>query len=104
MTSRTRPASLRCEPARSIILKLGGIDPVAEECDVHRSRVWAWAQPRERHRAATGGNVPQRHHVRLLNMARRLNVPMTAEDFLPVHNNESLSVCVAAAPDAVATL
>lgn len=84
MKRRDPSIVLRREPAATVIRKLGGIDAVADHLGLHRSRVWAWAQPfSATQRSGTNGVIPQKHHVRLLDFARAKDVPMTAGDFLP---------------------
>lgn len=70
------------EPANSIITRLGGTAAVQKATSISRYRVWRWTQPREK--GGTGGLIPQRHHVALLDYARATDVPLTAADFLPV--------------------
>lgn len=73
--------SMKLEPAFAIINKLGGIDKVASHLGVHRTRVWNWMRPK--HKGGSGGTIPQRHHLALLDMARAQDKPLTAAEFLP---------------------
>ena len=66
------------EPAASIIERFGGPTKVAALLGVHRTRVHNWKATR----GGTGGLIPQRYHVRLLEEARRAGIPLTANDFL----------------------
>ncbi len=81
------------QPAHGIIGNLGGASKVAAALDVSYSQVrkWTWSKAR----GGTGGIIPQRHHVPILDLARRLDVPMTAADFLPVAH---AAPCLAAEP------
>ena len=71
----------KLEPAHSIVTRLGGVPAVSEFCGVHVTRVYSWMRSKDS--GGTGGIVPQRHHVALLDMARKFSVPLTAGDFLP---------------------
>jgi len=70
------------QPAMSIIDSLGGAAELSKGLGVSYSQVrkWTWS----RQRGGTGGLIPQRHHVAVLNLARQKCVPLTAADFLPV--------------------
>lgn len=68
------------EPAAGIIERLGGATKVAAVTGAHRSRVSSWRRPKAV--GGTGGLIPQRHHVTLLDFARRETIPLRAEDFL----------------------
>jgi hypothetical protein len=72
---------MSCEPAASIIAKLGGFQTVSEHLGVARPTVWKWQAPKGN--AGTGGVIPLKHHVSLLNLARSKDIPLTAADFLP---------------------
>lgn len=69
------------EPAASIIKRLDGASHVAKALGVSYSQVckWTWSKAR----GGTGGLIPQRHHLPVLDLARRLDRPLTAADFLP---------------------
>src|SRR3954468_20420619 len=70
------------DPASSIIERLGGFSAVAKLCNLHFTQVWRWTQPRQK--KGTGGTIPQRHHLHLLEIARKARVPLAAADFLPL--------------------
>lgn len=72
------------EPASSIIAKLGGVAKVASLAGIHRTRVSNWKRAREV--GGTGGRIPQDHHLTLLDYARANEIPLSAADFLPVHD------------------
>lgn len=74
----------RLDPAYRIITSLGGHDVVEAELGVSKSRLYRWHSPKDTRGDGTGGQVPQRWHVPLLDLARRRNVPLTPGDFLPV--------------------
>lgn len=65
------------EPASTIIEKFGGPSKVASLLGVHRTRVSNWKSAK-----GTGGQIPQRYHVKLLDEAARAGIPLAAEDFL----------------------
>lgn len=69
------------EPAFSIVNRLGGVAKISATCGVHRTRVYGWM--RAKGAGGTGGTIPQKHHLQLLDLARRSDVPLTAADFLP---------------------
>lgn len=71
---------MTCEPATSVIKKLGKIRRVSLALGVARQGVWKWTQPKPK---GTGGTIPQRHHLAILDLARALDVPLTAADLLP---------------------
>jgi hypothetical protein len=77
---------MKLEPAKSIITRLGGAKQVADTTGAHITRVYKWAQPRDV--GGTGGLIPQRYHLVLLDLAARKDVPLTAGDFLPVRERE----------------
>jgi hypothetical protein len=70
------------EPAHSIIKDLGGIAAVARATGLHFTQVWRWTQAKLR--GGTGGTIPQKHHLALLDMARAKGVRLSAADFLPL--------------------
>lgn len=69
------------KPAQAIIEKIGGIDKAVEITGVHRTRVYAWQKEAER--GGTGGIIPQKHHVAILNYARENGIELSADEFLP---------------------
>lgn len=69
------------EPASNIIHRLGGVAIISATCGVHRTRVYGWMRSKEV--GGTGGTIPQKYHLRLLDLARETDVPLTAADFLP---------------------
>jgi hypothetical protein len=77
----------RLNPAWGIINRLGGSSEVARATGVKfRVTVCKWWTPRPH---GTGGTIPARHHVALLNFARAKEVPLTAADFLPCDNQQA---------------
>lgn len=56
-----------------------GMTAIAKACTVSESTVWRWAQPRPR---GTGGVVPARYHLTLLQLAHRLGKPLSADDLV----------------------
>lgn len=69
------------QPAASIINSLGGPAIVAGVTGVHRTVVWKWRTPRDR--GGTGGLIPQKHIPVLLAYATKIEVKLSASDFLP---------------------
>lgn len=70
------------EPASSIIQKLGGEAIVAKVTKTSYTAPYRWQAPRDK--GGTGGRIPQDHHRPLLDYARDNEIPLTAEEFLPV--------------------
>lgn len=70
------------QPAMSIIDSLGGAAELSKGLGISYCQVrkWTWSKQR----GGTGGLIPQRHHLAVLNIARQKCVPLTAADFLPV--------------------
>jgi hypothetical protein len=68
------------EPASTIVHKLGGPNRVAAIVGVHRTRVSNWMRPKER--GGTGGRIPQRHHLVILEAANARGLGITAENLL----------------------
>ena len=60
-----------CEPAHSIIEKLGGRTYVAEQLELDRSTISRWCQP---YPAGTDGSIPRRHWKKLLDLAKKIGV------------------------------
>lgn len=82
------------EPASTIIDRLGGVTKVALVVGVHRTRVSNWKRARQS--GGTDGRIPQGYHVTLLQHARDIGVPLSADDFLTIASTPSaapLSAC-----------
>ena len=65
-----------------VIAKCGGHAVVAEICGVHITRVYRWTYPRER--GGSGGLVPTRHQMQLLEGARKRGIDLRPEHFFGV--------------------
>jgi hypothetical protein len=75
------------EPAKSIIRHFGGVSAVASIVGKHPSRVYRWTYPLTV-REGTGGLVPSKDQVLLLEYARLNGVDFLPEDFFsPVRLN-----------------
>jgi hypothetical protein len=68
-------------PAETIIEKFGGPAKVAVVLGLDVSRIYRWTYPEER--GGTGGLIPQKHHLKLLEAARAEGIAITAIDFFP---------------------
>jgi hypothetical protein len=68
-------------PAEVIIEKFGGPAKVAALLDLDVSRVYRWTYPEER--GGTGGFVPQKHQIKLLEAARTDGIALAPADFFP---------------------
>jgi hypothetical protein len=55
---------MRCDPANTLIKKLGGLTVVARACGCTVSAVLRWRLPKDR--GGTGGLVPSRHIAPLI--------------------------------------
>lgn len=77
----TIPTIHFCEPAYSVLEKLGGKSAVAAELELAPSTLSRWCQPSPQ---GTGGTIPQRHWPALLAMARRSRIPLTISDLVNV--------------------
>lgn len=69
------------DPAQRIIARLGGEAQVAFITGTAYTAPYRWQAPRQK--GGTGGVIPQRHHRRLLDYARREGIALTADEFLP---------------------
>jgi len=65
--------------AQHVIAKLGGFYRTASLAGVGYIQVVKWTYPRER--GGTGGFIPAWHHKRLLEVASRERLGLTAADF-----------------------
>jgi hypothetical protein len=74
--------NVKLDPASTIVRRLGGPRIVSEVTGVFRTRVYDWMKPKER--GGTGGTIPQRHILKLLNYARSRDIALTPGEFLPV--------------------
>jgi len=70
-----------CEPAHSIVLRLGGEAVVGEALGLSRTTVWLWQVPPPRGR---GGVIPRWHHAGLLDLAKTRRVALVEADFFSV--------------------
>ena len=71
------PVLHKCEPAFTVIERLGGKGRVAELTKLDRSTLTRWcaAPP-----VGTGGLIPQRYWPALLRHAKRMGVELTLQD------------------------
>jgi len=71
-----------CEPAYSIIRKLGGDSHVAEICGLQdRTSPYRWTRPKKL--KGSGGLVPSKYVPVLLSYAKRKGIKLSAQDFVP---------------------
>lgn len=71
--------ALRPVKPGQVVLQEFALSEVAESCDVAESTVWRWGQDAPK---GTGGVVPARYHVSLLQLARRLGRKLNADDLV----------------------
>jgi len=73
----TIPTIHFCEPAYSVLEKLGGKSAVASELSLAHSTLSRWCQP---HPAGTGGVIPQKHWPALMAFAKKQKVQLKVSD------------------------
>lgn len=79
MNAPKNSSSVHLDPAASIIRRLGGVDIVARERKVDRTRVFRWMYPVER--GGTGGVIPPRHIIPLMEFAEKRGKRLRRADF-----------------------
>ena len=72
---------MRCEPATSLIDRLGGLASVSQMVGKSQTTVMRWRLPKER--GGTGGVVPHWHHDTLRSCAEQVGITLTPSDFIP---------------------
>lgn len=75
-------------PAERVIQKFGGHAKLAALLGINVTRVYRWTYPTGK-RGGSGGTIPQRHHVRLLELARDNHVKLRLADFYPPMNGKA---------------
>jgi len=68
-------------PAEIVIAKCGGHKKVAELIGVDVSWVYRWTYPPER--GGSGGQIPRKQQIKLLEKARAEKIDLTPADFFP---------------------
>ncbi len=71
-----------CEPAASVVAKLGTVTSVAKSLGGTPGMVTRWISPANA--GGTGGRIPSKHHKRLLEIARAQKVRLTAAEIIGV--------------------
>jgi len=71
------PTVHKCEPAYSVLERLGGKGPVSAHLGLDRSTLSRWCSERP---GGTGGMIPQQHWPKLLSMARRYDIRIKLAD------------------------
>jgi hypothetical protein len=79
-------------PVETVIEICGGHAKVAAMCGIHPSWVYRWTYPRGK-RGGTGGLIPAKHQARLLDEARRLNIPLRPEHFFSRGDDAAALIC-----------
>lgn len=69
----------KLEPAYSVVERLGGKSAVSNRLKIHKSTLTRWCQPVP---WGTGGMIPQRHWLTLLEMAREAGVSLTVQELV----------------------
>jgi hypothetical protein len=70
----------RCEPARNIVGRLGGVTATAKIINATPSAVSRWLVTRPE--GGTDGRVPQRHWETILDFAFKHKIALTLDDLL----------------------
>jgi hypothetical protein len=71
---------INLDPAKSVIDKIGGVEKAAAVTGKHISRIYRWMYSTTR--GGTGGFVPHTDAVKLLDHAKKHDLPLAAEDFI----------------------
>jgi hypothetical protein len=69
----------RCEPAYSIVCRLGGVTPTAKILKVAPSSVSRWLVPE-----GTAGKIPQTHWKALIANAKKRKIKISLKDLFGV--------------------
>ena len=76
----TRPQPrIRSVPPGAVVLSEFTLAEVSDACRVSQSTAWRWGQPDPK---GTGGIVPARYHVPLLQLARHLGRTLSTDDLI----------------------
>lgn len=78
---RARPTP-RTTPAETVITLFGGVRPLARELGRNPSNVSRWRKPKNE--GGTGGSVPTAMQGKILAIARRRGLELTAEQLIMV--------------------
>ena len=79
---------MQMEPAKSIISQLGGVQAVASVVGKHPSNVYRWMY--DVNREGTGGIIPAKDQVRLLEHARASGKDLRPDDFFSSRRLQAL--------------
>jgi len=69
----------KCEPAASVIVKLGGVRKLARTLCLNPASITRWQTDLPKGR---GGLIPARYHQTLLALARKNAITLTADDLV----------------------
>lgn len=73
------PTTHKCEPAFTVIERLGGKGNLSKTLKLDRSTLTRWCAPVP---IGTGGTIPQRHWPDLLKLAKRMGVTLTLQELV----------------------
>lgn len=73
--------SMSKTPAEIVIEKFGGHLAIAAVLKIDVSRIYRWTYPQER--GGTGGSIPSRHQMPLLDAAKEREIDLAPADFFP---------------------
>jgi len=71
----------RCQPARHVIERLGGVTATARIVKVSQSAVSRWLVPPAEW--GSGGRIPQRHWPAIMEFVDKHNIDLNLSDLLP---------------------
>lgn len=78
----TIPTIHTCEPAYTVIEKLGGKSTVAEQLGLSKAQMSRWCTAADA--GGTGGVIPQKYWARLMDMAREQRVRLTLKELAAI--------------------
>ncbi len=84
MHEHATPSDDWLEPARTIILKMGGAPRVAKILNIHESAVYRWVwpkKPKKKGARGTGGLIPAERQKQIMAWSRQNGHPVNIEDF-----------------------
>jgi hypothetical protein len=76
-----------CEPAASLIEKLGGLSAVARWLDVRDTTVQRFRTPKSKR--GTGGSIPHWHIPKIIALGASRGVKVTIEDCVRIEDREA---------------
>jgi len=69
-----------CEPAHTVVTKLGGVGATCKHLKVSRNVIYMWLTPKRDSNKATGGVIPLKHWKPLLELSRSKGIDLKLQD------------------------